>query len=174
MSKLFFFFFIILVIFPIHGTADTIFFKNGMRLDVSEVWEENGQIKCKLYGTVVGYPKENILKVEKNELKKTESDDIKSDSKIEQVNKTILIGEWRDYLGSFWDLRIKIIKENNKFHRINTFADGSSSKALLIEISPLKNYKKCFKDIERGRGEMYAIDYNGDLGLFDSHGFIRC
>lgn len=82
MSKKNFFFilFILIIIIPINGIAATIFFKDGTRLDVSEVWEEGGQIKCNLYGTVVGYPKENILKVEKNELKQTEPDIMKSDS----------------------------------------------------------------------------------------------
>ena len=31
-------------VFP--AGADTIFFKNGARLDIGETWQEDGQIKC--------------------------------------------------------------------------------------------------------------------------------
>lgn len=60
-----------LMIFLLTGplaTADTIFFKNGTRVDVPKTWEEDGKIKCEMYGSVVGYPKKNVLRVEKNTL----------------------------------------------------------------------------------------------------------
>ena len=46
--------------------ADTIFFKNGARLDISSTWQADGQIKCELYGQEVGYPLKDVLRVEKN------------------------------------------------------------------------------------------------------------
>jgi tetratricopeptide (TPR) repeat protein len=46
--------------------ADTIFFKNGARLDISKTWQAGGQIKCNLYGQEVGYPLKDVLRVEKN------------------------------------------------------------------------------------------------------------
>ncbi|MBN2108516.1 MAG: tetratricopeptide repeat protein [Deltaproteobacteria bacterium] len=46
--------------------ADTIFFKNGARLDIPGTWEADGQIKCALYGQEVGYPLKDVLRVEKN------------------------------------------------------------------------------------------------------------
>ena len=33
-----------LVYFPLLSNADTIYFKNGTRLDVEKVWEENDQV----------------------------------------------------------------------------------------------------------------------------------
>lgn len=46
--------------------ADTIFFKNGARLDIPKAWQADGQIKCELYGQEVGYPLKDVLRVEKN------------------------------------------------------------------------------------------------------------
>jgi tetratricopeptide (TPR) repeat protein len=46
--------------------ADTIFFKNGARLDIAKTWQDDGQIKCELYGQQVGYPLKDVLRVEKS------------------------------------------------------------------------------------------------------------
>ena len=46
-------------------TGYTIFFKDGRRLDLDEIWEENNQIKCKIYGTVVGFSRSDISRIEK-------------------------------------------------------------------------------------------------------------
>jgi tetratricopeptide (TPR) repeat protein len=46
--------------------ADTIFFKNGARLDIAKTWQADGQIKCELYGQEAGYPLKDVLRVEKN------------------------------------------------------------------------------------------------------------
>jgi len=53
-------------VFP--AGADTIFFKNGARLDIGETWQEDGQIKCRIYGEVAGYPLRDVLRVEKSTL----------------------------------------------------------------------------------------------------------
>ncbi|MFC1515499.1 HIRAN domain-containing protein [Thermodesulfobacteriota bacterium] len=46
--------------------ADTIFFKDGSRLVVDEVWEEDGQVKFQMSGMTVGYPKEKVDRFEKS------------------------------------------------------------------------------------------------------------
>jgi hypothetical protein len=45
------------------GFADTIVFKDGSRIDVTKAWEENGQIKCKIAGVVIGYPKKDVKRI---------------------------------------------------------------------------------------------------------------
>ena len=60
--------FIFIILIPVFSIADTIFFKSGMRMDVKKVWEEDGQIKFEMYGSVVSYPKEDIEKIEKNKI----------------------------------------------------------------------------------------------------------
>ncbi|MBN2109438.1 MAG: hypothetical protein JW832_18565 [Deltaproteobacteria bacterium] len=46
--------------------ADTIFFKNGARLDIGPTWTHDGQVTCLMYGKVVGYPLEEVQRVEKD------------------------------------------------------------------------------------------------------------
>jgi len=46
--------------------ADTIFFKNGARLDIAKTWQEDGLVKCEMYGQAVAYPLKDVLRVEKN------------------------------------------------------------------------------------------------------------
>lgn len=43
--------------------ADTIVLKNGKKLDVEGTWEKDGKIMCVMYGSVVGIPKEDVLRV---------------------------------------------------------------------------------------------------------------
>jgi len=55
-----------LILLPLTAGADTIYFKDGMRLDVQKAWEEDGQIKCDMYGAVTSYPKEEIERIERD------------------------------------------------------------------------------------------------------------
>ncbi len=53
-----------LLSFPFAAGADTVVLKNGKRIETSLAWEEGGLIKCRRFGAVVGYPKENVERVE--------------------------------------------------------------------------------------------------------------
>ena len=46
-----------------NATADTIVFKDGTQIDVTKAWEENGQVKCKIAGVVIGYPKKDVKRI---------------------------------------------------------------------------------------------------------------
>ena len=59
--------FALLALFPVFAGADTIFFKSGSRLDVKEAWEEDGQVKCVMFGSVVAYPKEDVERIVKEQ-----------------------------------------------------------------------------------------------------------
>ncbi len=63
---------LILLAFPLMVCADTIIFKDGMRLEVSEVWEKDGEIKCKIGGFVFGYPKAEVKRIEKGQIGRKE------------------------------------------------------------------------------------------------------
>ncbi len=54
---------------PSFGFPDTVFLKNGTRFDVGETWEENGKIKFKMYGSIVDFPKEDVLEIKKTNVK---------------------------------------------------------------------------------------------------------
>lgn len=45
--------------------SDTIYFKNGTRLDIEKAWEEDGKIKCIMFGEEYEYEKDTIERIEK-------------------------------------------------------------------------------------------------------------
>jgi hypothetical protein len=57
----------LLVLSPFSVRADTIFLKNGNRIDAEKVWEEGDEYKCDQYGGVVGFPKREVLRVEQHQ-----------------------------------------------------------------------------------------------------------
>jgi hypothetical protein len=64
MKKIFGFGFLLLAL-PLWASADTIVFKDGMRLDSPKVWEQNGEVQCEIGGIVFGYPKADVERIEK-------------------------------------------------------------------------------------------------------------
>jgi hypothetical protein len=58
-----FFIVAVLISIPIAANADTIVFMDGTKIDVPKAWEENGEIKCKMAGIVIGYPKTEVKQV---------------------------------------------------------------------------------------------------------------
>ena len=67
---------ILCVLLPAYTIADTIILKNGKSIEVKKVWEENGLVKGEFLGSVIGYPKDQVERIEfdKND------QDIKPDS----------------------------------------------------------------------------------------------
>jgi hypothetical protein len=59
---------LILLAFPLMVCADIIIFKDGMQVEVSEVWEKDGEVKCKIGGIVFGYPKDEVVRIEKGQI----------------------------------------------------------------------------------------------------------
>jgi len=44
----------VLLALPLSAFADTIVFKDGMRLDATRAWEQNGEVQCEINGIVFG------------------------------------------------------------------------------------------------------------------------
>jgi len=57
---------VMVVIFAATATSDTIYFKNGTRLDIEKSWEEEGKIKCIMFGNEYEYNKDEIERIERN------------------------------------------------------------------------------------------------------------
>ncbi len=82
-----------------------------------------------------------------------------------------IIGEWLDespYVGA----KYTFLRENGKIIMIRKFKDGSGSKEEMIQ----KNQSGKLQFEEKGGnhfGGYYLIEKNGDLGVYDSDGFIR-
>ena len=53
---------------PLPSQADVIYLKNGRQIETTRSWEEGSEIKCERFGSVVGYPKSSVLKVEKSQV----------------------------------------------------------------------------------------------------------
>ena len=56
----------ILLAFPLWAFADTIVFKDGMRVDAARVWQQDGEVQCEINGIIFGYPKADVKRIEKN------------------------------------------------------------------------------------------------------------
>lgn len=56
--------FILTIFIATFARADVVILNNGTRIETQSAWEEDGQIKCYRWGQVVGYPKENVRKID--------------------------------------------------------------------------------------------------------------
>ena len=60
----------IFLMLPSLASADTIIFKDGMRVgDIGRTWKEDGQVKWATSGITIGYPEEDVERVEKTPIK---------------------------------------------------------------------------------------------------------
>jgi hypothetical protein len=82
---------LILLAFALPAAADTIIFKDGMRVEAPHVWEENKEVRCEIGGIVFGYPKADVERIEKGrgEVKKAEATAIK-------VHKEVTVSPEKD------------------------------------------------------------------------------
>ena len=49
--------------------ADTIYLKNGMRMDVKRAWKKNRQIKYEMFGSVYSHSIDEVVRIEKGKEK---------------------------------------------------------------------------------------------------------
>jgi hypothetical protein len=79
----------ILLAVSLPAAADTIIFKDGMRIEAPDVWEENEEVRCEIGGIVFGYPKSDIERIEKGRstitVKKAEAAAIKVHKEVTVV-----------------------------------------------------------------------------------------
>ena len=62
-----FVFVLVILLSQSYAVADTIIFKNGKRIATERAWEENGQVKCYRFGSIVGYPTSSIEQILKDD-----------------------------------------------------------------------------------------------------------
>ncbi len=107
-------FFALLFIFlmsPSLAGADAIVLKNGHRIEAQRVWEEDGEIKCDQYGGVVGFPKGEVLRIERQQ----------SDEELDGVQKKALsTGNEKAILSEVRRLYLELMsfKDNSLFHKV--------------------------------------------------------
>ena len=77
-------------------------------------------------------------------------------------NSDGVIGEWRDRIGDFWDVRMRIV-------------DDGSTLVLLLDQEPASSFRRTgmCRFAAGDAGDRYVINRRGDLDLYDDAGFIR-
>jgi hypothetical protein len=124
-------FFALLFIFltsPSLAGADAIVLKNGNRIEAERVWEEGGEYKCDQYGGVVGFPKQEVLRVERQQ----------SDGELDGVQKKALstekseVNPEKSIRSEVRQLYLELIsfKDDSLFHKVGFSLENKYSKWL--------------------------------------------
>ena len=81
----------------------------------------------------------------------------------------VQVGEWRDYMGDFWDHNLRIVQEGNRYTMISRPTRGEPFERELTELPPADGRRWKVIDAD----EIYVIQPDGHLGLHDGDGLIR-
>ena len=85
--------------------------------------------------------------------------------------QTETIGQWRDYLGTFWDHNLRLVQEDNQYIMIGTPTRGNPFRRELVEVAAAAGETRRFQ--VEGADDIYTIQADGHLGLHDRDGPIR-
>jgi hypothetical protein len=115
----------ILVMSPSLAAADAIILKNGNRIEADRVWEEDGDIKCDQYGGVIGFPKQEVLRIERQgsteELDGAQSKAL-STGKIKANPEKTIFSEVRQLY-----LELLSFKDDSTFHKVGFASENKYS-----------------------------------------------
>lgn len=84
-----------------------------------------------------------------------------------------IIGAWSYSIGTFFKADLTIVAEDSKLYLDQLFYDGSSLRVELAEVPARSGEKRRFKARENDFGEVYAINSDGNLDIYDEDGFVR-
>jgi hypothetical protein len=108
--------------------ADAIVLKNGNRIEADRVWEEDGEYKCDQYGGVIGFPKQEVLRIERQgsaeELDGAQNKEL-SNEKTEVNPKKTIFAEVRQLY-----LELLSFKDDSRFHKVGFASENKYSKWL--------------------------------------------
>jgi hypothetical protein len=116
---------IMFFILPSLAGADAIVLKNGNRIEAQRVWEEDGNVKCNQYGGVVGFPKQEVLRVEQQQ----------GDDGLDGVQKEVLPAEKiksnpeKTILSRVRELYLELMsfKDDSLFHKVGFTSENKYS-----------------------------------------------
>ena len=100
---------------------------------------------------------------------------------VTTASQTDSLGEWRDVMGDFWDHKLRIVQEDNRYVMIVRPTRGKplrrdwDHKLRIVQEDkltelPAQGVRRFKVDAADG---IYVIQADGDLGLYDSEGLIR-
>jgi hypothetical protein len=101
----------IFFMFPSLAVADVIVLKNGNRIEAQRVWEEGGEIKCDQYRGVVGFPKREVLRIERQQ--GDEELDGARKKPLSTENEEAILSEVRQLY-----LELMSFKDDSLFHKV--------------------------------------------------------
>jgi len=110
---------------PSLAGADAIVLKNGNRIEAERVWEEDGEYKCDQYGGVVGFPKREVLRIERQQ----------SDEELDGVQKNALstekieVNPEKPIVSVVRQLYLELMsfKDDSTFHKVGFATDNKYS-----------------------------------------------
>jgi hypothetical protein len=144
---------LIFFMFPSLAVASVIVLKNGNRIEAKRVWEENGEIKCNQYGGVIGFPKREVLQIERQQ----------GDEELYGVpNKILSVENERAILSEVRQLYLELINFKNDplFHKVG-FAPENKYSKWLDKVSKLKQDSRTKGLVKKG----ISIEDLMNLGL---------
>jgi hypothetical protein len=110
---------------PSLAGADAIVLKNGNRIESERVWEEDGEYKCDQYGGVVGFPKQEVLRIERQgsteELDGAQSKALATEKNEANPEKTIFSKVRQLYL------ELLSFKDDSTFHKVGFTSENKYS-----------------------------------------------
>jgi hypothetical protein len=115
----------IVLMSPSLAGADAIVLKNGNRIEAERVWEEDSEYKCDQYGGLVGFPKREVLRIERQQ----------SDEKLDGVQKNALstekieVNPEEPILSVVRQLYLELMsfKDDSTFHKVGFAPDNKYS-----------------------------------------------
>jgi hypothetical protein len=119
----------VFLMFPSLAGADAIVLKNGNRIEAQKVWEQDGEIKCDQYGGVIGFPKQQVLRIEQHQ----------SNEELEAAQKKPLSTESeKAILSQVRQLYVELMgfKDDSLFHKVG-FARESKYSGWLDRVGKL-------------------------------------
>lgn len=93
---------ILLMVFTSITQADTVALKNSKRIKCEKAWEEDGQIKCMRDGSMIGFSKESVERIEKEDKIRPEIINIEGEKTREPIRK--ILKNIQEELEYTWDI----------------------------------------------------------------------
>jgi hypothetical protein len=143
---------------PSLAVADAIVLKNGNRIEAERVWEENGEYKCDQYGGVIGFPKREVLRIERQQGDEEPDEAQKkalSTEKAEVNPEKAIVAEVRQLY-----LELMSFKDDSTFHKVGFTGDNKYSN-WLDRVGKLKEDSRSEGLLKKG----IPLEDLRDLGL---------
>jgi hypothetical protein len=143
---------------PSIAGADAIVLKNGNRIDAERVWEKDGEYRCNQYGGVIGVPKGEVLRVERQqsngESPGTQNKAFSADQAEANPEETIFSQAHKLYL------ELMNFKGESLFHEVG-FASGNKYCDWMDRVGRLADDSRSKELLKRG----IALQELANLGL---------